>query len=708
MDLVLFLLATLAAPADKDILVSSTLGNITILLSPEGEIKTATLLGATQRLKAHTNLTGCQRGDGVRLNRLQDGGIEFVRTWTNANDASCTQKDRFVPRQDSVRWEIEIVGADTPWSTEVETVLKWPRPNTASWWTAWSDPRRQNDGWNDPLVFEPFSNGRWHYAAPRFSEEKPRVGFCPLFGDTFCIPMATIADTTQDTALSIVCSPEDLLLDMELHATCDGQIAFSRINHRISNKNPLRFAMDLVAHPADWRAGLGWTVNRYPEFFEAKNPKAHEIVGCGAYSSYEGDLDVEKFKRMSFRVNWKASFDFPYMGMFLPPVDSDTEQWPRFNADSAGALRADDATYTSIEQMNAYNRKMHGYGFHVLSYFNITEFGTNIKGPDAVSPGADPKNLWRNANDFLFTAIPDGALRTEAGGFWKTWGAAIAMDPAGPKYQRFLLEQAQRHIDKLPDMDGICIDRLDWLRLSNPHEDDGVSWHNSKPCRCLYTSWRDIMAKLGPMMHTADKVIFVNNHLKRIDLLRDVDGIYCEFAHDGQALNSTAWLTVHKPAIGWTSSDKDLKPDPDVFFQQRLYLGVYPTAPFPGNDHTIPPSEWAEPFYLDYGPLFDAIRGKRWVLQPHVVEVQNRVAKANLFEVPGGFALPVVLGGDATTAHVLLRNLPLGKRNGNLKARFLHPGESEWKPLPPVHANRTLEIEVPLKRGCAMLMLDHK
>ncbi len=32
------------------------------------------------------------------------------------------------------------------------------------------------------------------------------------------------------------------------------------------------------------------------------------------------DLDVETLNKMAFVFNWKASFDFPYMGMFLPPV----------------------------------------------------------------------------------------------------------------------------------------------------------------------------------------------------------------------------------------------------------------------------------------------------------------------------------------------------------------------------------------------------
>ena len=46
-------------------------------------------------------------------------------------------------------------------------------------------------------------------------------------------------------------------------------------------------------------------------------------------------------------------------------------------------------------------------------------------------------------------------------------------------------------------------------------------------------------------MHEAGKVIFVNNYLKRLELLRHADGIYCELAHTGPALNSSGLLGVH-------------------------------------------------------------------------------------------------------------------------------------------------------------------
>ena len=68
----------------------------------------------------------------------------------------------------------------------------------------------------------------------------------------------------------------------------------------------------------------------YPGYFDPNIPQAHEIAGTGAYSSLEKPFDVQKMRKMAFGVNWKASFDFPYMGMFIPPVANDTTRWTRY------------------------------------------------------------------------------------------------------------------------------------------------------------------------------------------------------------------------------------------------------------------------------------------------------------------------------------------------------------------------------------------
>ena len=134
-------------------------------------------------------------------------------------------------------------------------------------------------------------------------------------------------------------------------------------------------------------------------------------------------------------------------------------------------------------------------------------------------------------------------------------------------------------------------------------------------------------------------------------------------------------------------------------------MGVYPTVPLSGNDHTIAPDAWAERFYLDYGPLLDAMRGKHWVLQAHVVTVKDNAAKANLFAVPEGFVMPVTFGGEAREVEVVLQWLPVKEGVEKMRVEAMYPGMEKWTDLQVVDIAPEMRIVVPLQRKCAMVRL---
>ena len=151
--------------------------------------------------------------------------------------------------------------------------------------------------------------------------------------------------------------------------------------------------MDLIGHEADWRGGLRWMAGRYPQYFNPPNPRVDRMAGCGAYSGDERPIDAEKFKKMAFRINWKLSDDFPYMGMFIPPVKSVDENWTRSCDEPRPPGKADTI---SCRQMNDYAHWMRQHGFHVLSYFNVTEFGKNMQDRDVSKLRADDPALWKD------------------------------------------------------------------------------------------------------------------------------------------------------------------------------------------------------------------------------------------------------------------------------------------------------------------------
>jgi len=242
-------------------------------------------------LSAQTQLAGCREEGPTVSKSLNNGGVEFTKTLICDVQKRCKLTERFFSTADSIRWEIEIIGQGNPWSVPIQTQMVWPKPNNAKFWTAWGAGTKYS--WSDPLVPQPFSNMELIYG-----------GLTHTHGNAISLPFATVLNQTEDRGMALVLAPEDLILDMKLQVAETGEIRFVRTNMRISENRPIRFAMDLTAHPADWRAGLGWMVKRYPKYFDPPNLRADDISGCGAYSGHLGKIDALKMKKMGLRFNW--------------------------------------------------------------------------------------------------------------------------------------------------------------------------------------------------------------------------------------------------------------------------------------------------------------------------------------------------------------------------------------------------------------------
>ena len=202
-------------------------------------------------------------------------------------------------------------------------------------------------------------------------------------------------------------------------------------------------------------------------------------------------------------------------------------------------------------------------------------------------------------------------------------------------------------------------------------------------------------------MHAADKVIFVNPIHSRLDLLRQVDGIYTEYGHDRHVAEC-------QRADGPPQAGAGLDLQRDAPPARPRLLHAAPSAPGRLSDGAVSleqplhqPEPSADKLYLDYGPLLDAMRGKKWVLAPHCVECAAADVKVNLFQVPGGYVVPVTFG-KGSTARIVLRNMA-----GMEHARFeaIQPGEKASVPIRGRYHDGLLELSVPLKRGCAMVRI---
>ena len=432
-------------------------------------------------------------------------GVTVVRRWSFAAGgaapagAGAIVTETFSPAPTSVRWHVSVAGTGaTPWSVPIVTsavfgaaasaAMKlwapWDRGSGAGWSASWVDPLQPSDvragGW---------WTGNYWLGNNRGGGKRADFIVAALAAVLSADPAAS------DAGVSFALAPTDVPMDTRLDTDGPGGgFAFTRTHHRISNFAAVELDIDIVGHEADWRASLGWSVQRWPEHWSPVNAEVYATAaGTGSYSWYEGSLASDPpYSDMAYKVNWDLSGRyFPYMGMYLPPV-SPGEAWEN---DPEGSQTRANVTFESI---GAWYRQMASAGFLDLSYYNVNEYGLNVvlpppPPPVATAPPSPPSGsrsvdakyisrlfarvaggagvscgtTWPNASACLAEAFPDAALTRswdEIGGrvvqgAYYSWQNAIVVDPGVESYHAFMLEQLARHIVYEDAFGGIIVDR---------------------------------------------------------------------------------------------------------------------------------------------------------------------------------------------------------------------------------------------------------
>lgn len=669
------------------------------------------------RIELSNQLQECHLIGKTKKERISPQEFRIEKTLEhNTNQARFTIVEQYSTTAYGLHVTLQISAIDHDEGTAIITSLKIPQDKgRCSIWTAWSAPpgaqdaEQSNYSWTDPLQPAPMPTATYYYGAPPFRSDQTGESFIPFQNNLFSIPMITAFPADVNTGITLALSPRDELIDLVMQLQENGTIQLERLYNRISTSHPLYLSYDLVLHEAAWQGGISWMKHHYPDFFEPANPLANQMAGTAAYAAYAKeslDFDTARMKNMAFSVNWQASFDFPYMGLFLPPLQGD-EKWKRYGG---GEI--------SVNEMNRYAQAYRNKGFYLLNYFNVTEFGAAIQFPPKKEPAVQGQPYWLDPTRYLYDSFAKAILPRPAKSItdsahkasglavpYFTWGEGIAMDCGDSGYRRFLLQQLDRHIREIPGASGICIDRLDWLRMINASADDGTTWFEGRPARSLINSWKKILPEIAGNLHQANKVLFVNNHTKRLDLLQGVDGIFDEFTYSGAALNLTAFLCLSKTALGWTDNAGTIRRlGGDRFFQKYLYMGVFPMCPFPMNDHSITTSMDMDQYYLDYGPLLSLLKGKEWVLEPGLVSINNKAANYNLFKVQEGYAIPIVYGQEKQVTLTIKEDQRWGKR---LRCLAYYPGEASPIAVTVKRKGKDYQLTIPLKRNCALVMIPN-
>jgi hypothetical protein len=252
---------------------------------------------------------------------------------------------------------------------------------------------------------------------------------------------------------------------------------------------------------------------------------------------------------------------------------------------------------------------MNQHGIGVYGYFNVTEFG-------GVGGAADDST--EIPTHLLQTRFADALMKDAEGREIPSWEGTRVMNPRlTGSFWPWLKTQCERYFQRLPELEGLIIDRLDWASKFDYGHDDGFSMVADQAVENLAQPVAEAVQAVCRMAHAAGRRVFVNQFY-RLEVLRDVDG-YC---HENDYVPALGYLAPYRPLSAWEMR----KPyDGDLFefekqMKQRLQFACFPQMiahQFPISQQK--PNARAADLLEVYAPLFDPLLGKRQVLLPHCV-----------------------------------------------------------------------------------------
>lgn len=474
-------------------------------------------------------------------------------------------------------------------------------------------------------------------------------------GTRHVLPLVSVLDPAADTALTVALPADANIPHFQIAWRGSKTLVLTLAHRGMGGGKPALLRVLFYTHAADYRAALKAYADAFPAYFKPALPRG-PYEGAFYYHHIQAHPDFAEMARQGVRYIW-TSFWFTHLGEYLP-TESEWHPYTYARSWKLGETMSD-------AKIRAFARSMHEHGVGVYAYFNVTEYG------GAGGKGGDAAEAQRQLRE----QFADALIHDESGKPVPTWEGSMAMNP-GRRYALWphLEEQVRRHLERLPEIDGFVIDRLDWASKLDYAHDDGFTMVGNRPAANMAMSVGEAVRAVCRMAHAAGKRVYVNQFY-RIEVLRDVDG-YC---HENDYLPGLGYLSPYRPASAW-HLQADYTRDLAAFesqLQKRLHWALFPqmiAREFPISQQK--PDVRAAALLEAYTPLFDPLRGASQVLLPHVVEVSG-ANQANVFETPSGdYVIPVTsrtrhLADKARESVTLTLRVPDARRLMNAQVRTL-------------------------------------
>jgi hypothetical protein len=423
--------------------------------------------------------------------------------------------------------------------------------------------------------------------------------------DTF-LPIITLYDPTRDLGISFI-APFEIAKPNLTFSIEQEKLIISYYHLKSTNTRNAKVALMLVPHEGDWRPGLAFLTDEYPEYFYPAVES--NVINEGLfYLSFPFKKETNIKEMRNRNVKWvELTGYFPFYGLYVPKaaewgiiLDSDDvtlSHWER----GAGEKR------NSHEQLKSIIDLWQRYGIHVYQYFQSFE-------------------AW---HQFAQKYYASDIARDASGQPIRAWPYTNLMNPDPQnEWGKYIIDQAEAILKKYHQIDGIFYDRMDYKDFDFAHS-DGITMLNNKPAYMLGFAQERINEILFDLVHKNNKGIWGNGPTS-IEVCKNLDGIMAERKLD--YLYKIQYLGCARPIIflPYDSSPRDTEDK----LKHSLLCGAFPSTTYGGDECK----------YLEekHAPLFELIRAKKWVLTANPLDTipGNR---RNIFRTPDGDYVVVVV-----------------------------------------------------------------
>ncbi|OGV71549.1 MAG: hypothetical protein A3K18_22340 [Lentisphaerae bacterium RIFOXYA12_64_32] len=569
---------------------------------------------------------------GVEVTR--DEGQPAVRVTKAFRGAEFTVVETWTPTPTEVLWDVQVMlkRGKPARSIQVRQFIPWPdQPYGWKLWTA-----------------------QQHYPKLTAQAGNHRI----VYGDVCfgtVVPIATVYHEGKGVGLSLA-KPFGLKIPQwgfEFGTYHFGGLHVESTLLGLRPNRPAHVALMLRGHAGCWRPGLGWLVDKYPEYFRPGNPKTPAIVEGGFMggSPFSTDKDCRNALQAGAKVV-EVHCHFPHYGSYCPTESNwKTIQW----LEEPESARKKNLPENSVARMRDCMAMFRRHGIASLPYIQVAGDG------------------WR---PWVEKHFPESIALSRDGQKLPVWKDCWMMnsDPALP-FGKHIAAEVERFFELYGDVaDGLFWDQPCYDAIDIAH-DDGITMVDNRPAYRLVYCYEQHAERMREEIRKRNLFLYANGPVY-IELCRGMDAIMAEGV--SWTADVDQYMCAARPMCFYSYFGPKDAGKLEEMFQKCLLLGgtCY-------SAHAMELSRTMRKLYAIYRPMIDRMRGRTFCFDPDPLSVPPSL-EGNVFRGPDGTVFVPLLtrrlrvldgGGPAKNVTVELRLPDAARFRRAVSMGTTHAGE---------------------------------